>query len=524
MPSRRPVKPPGPVPTQSRVDVLPADAGVAPAPARAAAAASRRGAGARPGAGSSRRSTSRAAGARARATEVDGVAVSKPEDRHHGRPRSGARSPPACASRTRCATAPAGRARRRGVLRPLDERRSCPSPKNGSSSPGSSPPSRRAYRGRGGRAGRAAVVEVADDERRGRDGPPTPRLRSAPRTNVVLPAPSSPETSTTSPGASARRERARPARLGLLGRARSQSRGVIGRGQAQARRRGRAGPSPPGRAGRRRARCAGGRPGRRPWPDGVAVALGVAVAVGVGVGVASGDGRRAADRRLAARRGRGLGDLARRGAGSASPARSGPAAGRAARRRRGRRAPEGRRRGPRPGEPLGGPRGTSAAKRSRGPRRRSAARGRRDAPAPVRVARRDDRVGGALRRLRRLPPRGRLHPADGVPGASTSTAASGATPSRRRALASHTLTYTACYLPGAGVAGRATARRRSRSSRPRSAIGVPHGAAGRRARRCAGGCGAVKHTEAAARGPGHGSSTSRSTWSRCCCLAILVGV
>src|SRR4051812_24234588 len=31
-------------------------------------------------------------------------------------------------------------------------------------------------------------------------GPVTPRLRSAPRTNVVLPAPSSPETSTTSPG------------------------------------------------------------------------------------------------------------------------------------------------------------------------------------------------------------------------------------------------------------------------------------------------------------------------------------
>src|SRR6185436_15400881 len=31
-------------------------------------------------------------------------------------------------------------------------------------------------------------------------GPVTPKLRSAPRTNVVFPAPSSPETSTTSPG------------------------------------------------------------------------------------------------------------------------------------------------------------------------------------------------------------------------------------------------------------------------------------------------------------------------------------
>ena len=34
-------------------------------------------------------------------------------------------------------------------------------------------------------------------------GPSTPRLRSAPRTNVVFPAPRSPDTSTTSPGASA---------------------------------------------------------------------------------------------------------------------------------------------------------------------------------------------------------------------------------------------------------------------------------------------------------------------------------
>ena len=33
-------------------------------------------------------------------------------------------------------------------------------------------------------------------------GPSTPRLRSAPRTNVVFPAPRSPDTSTTSPGAS----------------------------------------------------------------------------------------------------------------------------------------------------------------------------------------------------------------------------------------------------------------------------------------------------------------------------------
>src|SRR4051812_29718430 len=42
-------------------------------------------------------------------------------------------------------------------------------------------------------------------------GPSTPRLWSAPRTNVVLPAPSSPDTSTTSPGRSSAASRA-PAR------------------------------------------------------------------------------------------------------------------------------------------------------------------------------------------------------------------------------------------------------------------------------------------------------------------------
>src|SRR4051794_13425718 len=42
-------------------------------------------------------------------------------------------------------------------------------------------------------------------------GPSTPRLCSAPRTNVVLPAPSSPDTSTTSPGRSSAASRA-PAR------------------------------------------------------------------------------------------------------------------------------------------------------------------------------------------------------------------------------------------------------------------------------------------------------------------------
>ena len=47
--------------------------------------------------------------------------------------------------------------------------------------------------------GRRRLVAVADRERRARDGPATPSARAAPRTNVVLPAPSSPETATTSP-------------------------------------------------------------------------------------------------------------------------------------------------------------------------------------------------------------------------------------------------------------------------------------------------------------------------------------
>src|SRR5688500_4572685 len=39
-------------------------------------------------------------------------------------------------------------------------------------------------------------------------GPSTPRARAAPRTNVVLPAPSTPDTSTTSPGVRRRESRA----------------------------------------------------------------------------------------------------------------------------------------------------------------------------------------------------------------------------------------------------------------------------------------------------------------------------
>src|SRR6185295_2195282 len=44
-------------------------------------------------------------------------------------------------------------------------------------------------------------------------GPPTPSARAAPRTNVVLPAPSSPETRTTSPGR--RRAASRAARASV---------------------------------------------------------------------------------------------------------------------------------------------------------------------------------------------------------------------------------------------------------------------------------------------------------------------
>src|SRR5918994_6104459 len=131
-------------------------------------------------------------------------------------------------------------------------------------------------------------------------GPVTPSSRSAPRTNVVLPAPSSPETSTTSPGdrvaassaparsvASAlevrtaaqgdagREEHAAgerdPARVDarareLLGRGRGRLRGRLGRARRR-RRRGR------GLARRGLRRCRGGRRGR--------LRLGLLVAEGV---------------------------------------------------------------------------------------------------------------------------------------------------------------------------------------------------------------------------------------------------
>jgi hypothetical protein len=54
----------------------------------------------------------------------------------------------------------------------------------------------------GERAG-GAVVELPTTNVGLVIGPLAPSARSAPRTNVVLPAPSSPETSTTSPGRSA---------------------------------------------------------------------------------------------------------------------------------------------------------------------------------------------------------------------------------------------------------------------------------------------------------------------------------
>ena len=65
------------------------------------------------------------------------------------------------------------------------------------------------------RDGNGRLVAVADREGRARTGPSTPSSRQAPRTNVVLPAPSSPATATTSPGAQLRRE-PRAERLGLL--------------------------------------------------------------------------------------------------------------------------------------------------------------------------------------------------------------------------------------------------------------------------------------------------------------------
>ena len=202
MPSRSPVKPPGPTPTAIR------STSSQPAPAAASASSistSRRAAwfGRSPGAGSSRRSTAGPPGAQT-ATAVAAVAVSKPRIT---RPRPSASSPPACASRTRAATRSSGHAP--GPCSGHSTNAIASGAKNGSSSPGSSSPipaSR--YRSRC-ETGPSPPSKAWPTTNVGLvTGPSTPSARSAPRTNVVFPAPSSPETSTTSPGAAGRASRA----------------------------------------------------------------------------------------------------------------------------------------------------------------------------------------------------------------------------------------------------------------------------------------------------------------------------
>ena len=216
-PSRRPVKPPGPIPTQMRATSSQPIAGLLErlleqrlqrlGVARALARARDR-RGARPRA---RPPTSTATGWRRSRVDAD--------DRgSRGRSRSGAR-------RRRRARAGrgarrAGRPGVRGVLGPLDERdrvvgeERVEQPGVLAAHPGE--PVEVEVRERAARPScRWPTTNVGDVT-----GPSTPRLRSAPRTNVVLPAPSSPETSTTSPGRSARRE-LRAGALGGLGSARS---------------------------------------------------------------------------------------------------------------------------------------------------------------------------------------------------------------------------------------------------------------------------------------------------------------
>ena len=96
-------------------------------------------------------------------------------------------------------------------------------------------------------------------------GPSTPSARSAPRTKVVLPAPSSPETSTTSPGRSVAGE----LRAGVSVRSgrRQLSRGHGGGRAARGRRRAGAPRRRPGSQSRRRCTAASG-PGRAAWPRG----------------------------------------------------------------------------------------------------------------------------------------------------------------------------------------------------------------------------------------------------------------
>ena len=117
----------------------------------------------------------------------------------------------------------------------------------------------------------------------------TPSARSAPRTNVVLPAPSSPDTSTTSPGRSCAASPA-PARSVASGSRVSLS--ALTQADPQRDARGEQHGPEARSAARCRARCAAARPGRRPARRrrragaGTAPADGSAVAAGAGAGVA----------------------------------------------------------------------------------------------------------------------------------------------------------------------------------------------------------------------------------------------
>ena len=229
-PSRRPVKPPGPVPTQMRPTSSQPTPGLRQRllEQRLQRSAWR---GRSPGAGSSRRSISGRPAA-STATEVARGRRVDADDRAHGSISIRRWSPPACASRTRCATRSAARRRRRA--RATRRTRSCRRRRTDRAARGPRPPSRRACRGRGARADRRRpscrwpTTNVGDVT-----GPSTPRLRSAPRTNVVLPAPSSPETSTTSPGFR-RAASCRPGALGVFGSRRELSRVTEARAQREA--------------------------------------------------------------------------------------------------------------------------------------------------------------------------------------------------------------------------------------------------------------------------------------------------
>ena len=219
-PMRSPVNVPGPTPTPMRVDVAEVERRRRASAARASGSSCSAWRGRSPGAGVVAELDDRASGAAGRPD--DGRRASR--CRRRGRASAVVTSAPRAVAARRARGARDARPR---PSRELGDRASGHStntigvrPSSSSSSAGSSsssPAGRAGSRSRCEIGDAAAVVAAADRERRARHAARRrPSARSAPRTNVVLPAPSSPATQDDVAGRSSRPARA-PTRLGLRG-------------------------------------------------------------------------------------------------------------------------------------------------------------------------------------------------------------------------------------------------------------------------------------------------------------------